>query len=43
MDGESRQRFAVEAKAAAQLTHPNIVTVYQLTRPMAIPLSPWSS
>jgi hypothetical protein len=29
-DADSRRRFAVEAKAAARLSHPNIVTVHEL-------------
>ena len=34
---ESRQRFAVEAKAAARLQHPNIVIVYELGEERGIP------
>jgi hypothetical protein len=32
LDEESRKRFAVEAKAAAKLQHPNIVTVFELNQ-----------
>src|SRR5437868_2388876 len=28
MDGQSRSRFAIEARAAARLSHPNIVDIY---------------
>jgi hypothetical protein len=34
---ESRRRFAVEAKAAARLQHPNIVIVYELGEDRGIP------
>ena len=36
-ESESRQRFAVEAKAAARLQHPNIVIVYELGEDRGIP------
>jgi hypothetical protein len=36
-DEESRRRFAVEARAAAQLQHANIVTVFELGEERGIP------
>jgi serine/threonine protein kinase len=37
LDDESRQRFAIEAKAAARLQHPNIITVYELGEDRGLP------
>lgn len=37
LDREIRRRFVVEAKAAAKLQHPNIVTVYELGEERGIP------
>jgi serine/threonine protein kinase len=37
LDEESRRRFEVEAKAAAKLQHPNIVTVYELSQDRGVP------
>jgi Protein kinase domain/PEGA domain len=37
LDRESRQRFEREAKAAAHLQHPNIVTVYELGEDRGLP------
>jgi serine/threonine-protein kinase len=34
---EHRQRFAIEAKAAAKLQHPNIVTVFELGEDRGVP------
>jgi len=37
LDEESRRRFEVEAKAAAKLQHPNIVTVFELAQDRGVP------
>jgi serine/threonine protein kinase len=37
LDDESRRRFAIEAKAAARLQHPNIITVYELGEDRGLP------
>lgn len=37
LDEESRRRFDVEARAAARLQHPNILTVYELGQDRGIP------
>ncbi len=37
LDEESRRRFNIEAKAAARLQHPNIITVYELGEDRGLP------
>ncbi len=37
LDEESRRRFEIEAKAAAKLQHPNIVTVFELSQDRGVP------
>jgi predicted Ser/Thr protein kinase len=37
LDEESRKRFTIEAKAAAKLQHPNIVTVFELGEDRGLP------
>lgn len=37
LDPESRRRFEVEARAAARLQHPNIVTVFELAEDRGVP------
>lgn len=37
LDEESRKRFQIEARAAARLQHPNIITVYELGEDRGVP------
>ena len=43
VDDELRARFFREARSAAKLSHPNIISIYELVRTGSALLLPWNT